>query len=47
MRNMVEMSRAIVPKNMDNGEVLQMSPCNVKEGFGEGECGVDDNVDGN
>ena len=47
MRNMVEMLRAIVPKNMDDWEILKMSPCNVKEGFCEGERGVDDDVDCN
>ena len=47
MRNTVEVSRAIVPKNMNNGEVLQMSSCNVKEGFCKGERGMDDNVNGN
>ena len=46
MRNTIEMSRAVVPKNMDNGEVLQMSSCNVKEGFCEGKGWVDEDVDG-
>ena len=47
MGNTIEMSRAIVPKNVDNREVLKMSPCNVKEGFCEGERGMDDDVDCN
>ena len=47
MGNTVEVAWAIVPKDVDNGEVLQMSPSDVKEGFCKSEGGVDDNVDGN
>ena len=45
MGNTVEMSGAIVPKNVDNGEILKMGPCDVKERFGKGEGWVDDNMD--
>ena len=46
MGNTIKVSRAVVPKNMDNREVLQVSSCNIKEGFCEGERRVDDDVDG-
>ena len=47
MRNTVEVSRAVVPKNVDDWEILEMSPCNFKERCFKGKGGVDDDVDGN
>ena len=46
MGNTIKVSRAIVPKDVDNGEVLQVHSQNFKEGFSEGEGGVNDNMDG-
>ena len=46
MGNMVEMAWTIVPQNMDNGKVFEMSACNVGEGFGESKRGMNNNVDG-
>ena len=47
MGNTVEVSRAIVPKNVNNWEILKMSPRNFKERCFKGEGGVDEDVDGN
>ena len=47
MRNTIEVSRAVVPKNMNDWEILKMGSCNVKERFCKSEGGVDDNVDCN
>ena len=47
MRNSVKMSRTVVPKNMDNGEIPKVSPRNFKVRLFKCEGGVDDDVDGN
>ena len=47
MGNTIKVSRAIVPEDVDNGEVLQVHPRDFKVGFREGEGGVDDDMDGN
>ena len=47
MGNMVKMTRAVVPEDMDDGEVLEMGSRDVKEGFSKGKGGVYDNVNGN
>ena len=46
MGNTVEMAWTVVPQNMDNGEVFEMSACNIGEGFGESKGGMNNNVDG-
>ena len=46
MGNTIEMSRAVVPKNVDDGEILEMISRKVKKGFCKGKRGVDDEVDG-
>ena len=40
------MTRAIVPKTMDYGEGFEMDRSKGEEGFGEGKCGVDDEMKG-
>ena len=45
MGNTIKVARTVVPKNVDDWEILKVSPCNVKEGFGKGEGRVDDNMD--
>ena len=47
MGNTIEVAWTIVPEDVDNGKVLQMSPSDIKEGFSKGEGGVNDDVDGN
>ena len=47
MRNTVEVSRAVVPKNMDDGEIPKMSSRDFKVRLFESEGGMDDDVDGN
>ena len=46
MGNTIEMSWTVVPQDMDNGEVFEVSAHNIEERFGKSEGGVDDNVDG-
>ena len=46
MGNTIKVSRTVVPKNMDNREILQVGACYVEEGFRECEGGVDNNMDG-
>ena len=45
MGNTIEVMRAVVPKDVDDGEVFKVSPCNVKEGFCKGERGMYDDMD--
>ena len=47
MRNPIEVSRAVAPKNVDDGEIPKMSPRNFKVRLFKSEGGVDDNVDCN
>ena len=47
MGNTVEVSRTIVPKNVNNWEILEMSSRNLKVRYFKGEGGVDEDVDGN
>ena len=47
MGNTIKVVWAVVPQNVDDGEVLEMSPRNVKEGFSKSEGRMDDNVNGN
>ena len=47
MRNTVKMARAVVPKDVNNREVLQMGSRDVEQGFCECKQGMDDGVDGN
>ena len=46
MGNTIEVARAVVPKDVNDWEILKVSPCNVKEGLCEGERRVYDNMDG-
>ena len=48
MGNTVKVAWAVIPKDVDNREVLKVSACYIEEeeGFGEGKGGMDDNVDG-
>ena len=46
MRNTIEVAWTVVPQNVDDGEVLEMSSSNIKEGFGKCEGWMDDDVDG-
>ena len=46
MGNTIKMVGAVIPKDVDDWEILKVSACYVKEGFGEGEGGMDDDVDG-
>ena len=45
MRNTVEVSRTIVPQNVNDWKILEMSPRNLKVGYFEGEGGMNENVD--
>ena len=45
MGNTIEMAWTVVPQDMDDGEVLQVGACDIGERFGEGEGGVNNNVD--
>ena len=47
MRNTIEVARAVVPKDVNDWEVFEVSSRNVKEGFCKGKGRVYDNVDGN
>ena len=47
MRNTVKMSRAIVPKNVDDWEVFEMSSRDLKIRYFKGEGGMDEDVNGN
>ena len=40
MGNTIKMARAIVPKDVNDWEILKVSPCNVKEGLCKGERSV-------
>ena len=44
MGNTIKVARAVVPKDVNDGEVLKVSSCNVKEGFCKSERRVYDNV---
>ena len=46
MGNTIEVAWAVVPQDVDDGEVLKMGSCDIEEGFGKGEGRMNDNVDG-
>ena len=46
MGNTIKVARAVVPQDMDNGEVFEVGACDIEEGFGKSEGGMNDNVDG-
>ena len=47
MGNTIEVAWAVVPQDMDDGEVFEMSSCDVEEGFGKSEGRMNDNMNGN
>ena len=47
MGNTVEVARTIVPKNVDDWEVLEMGSRDFKIRYFKGEGGMDEDVDGN
>ena len=47
MGNTIKMSRAIVPKNVDDREVLQVGSRDIADGFGECKGWMNDDVDSN
>ena len=47
MGNTIEVSRTIVPKNVDDWEILEMSSRKFKKGYFEGEGRMDEDVNGN
>ena len=47
MGNTIEVSRTIVPKNVDDWEIPEMSPRDFKIGYFKGEGRMDKDVDGN
>ena len=47
MGNTIKVARAVVPKYVDDWEILKVSSCNVKKGFGKGKGGVDNDMDSN
>ena len=47
MGNTIEVSRTVVPKNVDDWEVLEMSSRNLKIRCFKGEGGMDEDMDGN
>ena len=47
MGNTVEVSRTIVPKNVNDGEVPEMGSRNLKIRYFKGEGGVNEDVYGN
>ena len=47
MGNSIEMSWAIVPKDVNDGEVPKVSPSNLKVRLLKSEGGMNDDVDGN
>ena len=46
MGNTIEVSGAIVPQNVYDREILEMSPRNLKIGYFKGKGGMDEDVDG-
>ena len=47
MRNTIEVSRAVVPQNVNDWKVFKMSPRNLKIGNFKSKGGVDKDMDGN
>ena len=47
MGNMVEVSRTIIPKNVNDWEILEMGSRNLEVRYFKGEGGVNEDVDGN
>ena len=47
MGNTIEVAWTVVPQNVDDGEVLEMGPCDIEEGLGKSEGRMNDNMDGN
>ena len=45
MGNTIKVARAVVPKYVDDREILKVSPCNVKEGFGKSKGRVYNDMD--
>ena len=43
--NTIEVVSAVIPKNVDDWEILKMGSCNVKKRFCKGEGGVDNDMD--
>ena len=47
MGNTIEVARAVVPKDVNDWEVFEVSSRNVKEGFCKGKRRVYDDMDSN